>query len=180
MSWRYKYHLEAQYGNDNEKLKYCPERVTWLTFEQWLSFYHGDPEHWVDLENSNYRDNHHSYHLPAYKKISMKKIRYNTIEGIKEDTEDYEIYIYIKFLTRSDYRKYKKYLKTLFSQGKDFENQREILELAQYIGKIADERLREAQERTQRAIDENEKLMKEARLRLSKELEGGQKYELSF
>ena len=180
MSWRYKNHLEARYGNDNENLKKYPERVTWLTFEQWLSFYHGDPEHWVDLENSNYNDGSRSYHLPAYKKISTKKIRYNTIDGIKEDTEEYKTYIYIKFLTRSDYRKYKKYLKTLFSQGKDFENQREILELAQYIGKIADERLREAQERTQRAIDENEKLMKEARLRLSKELEGGQKYELSF
>ena len=180
MSWRYKNHLEANYGNDNEKLKNYPERVTWLTFEQWLSFYHGDPEHWVDLENSNYNSGSHSYHLPMYTKITPQKIRYNTIDGIKEDIVERKTYIYIKFLTRSDYRKYKKYLKTLFSQGKDFENQREILELAQYIGKIADERLREAQERTQRAIDENEKLMKEARLRLSKELEGGQKYELSF
>ena len=185
MSWSYKKHLSANYGYADEKLSECPERVTRLTFDQWLTFYHGDPEHWTDFENCAYvrMTNRNSYHLPMYCKIDKTiKVQYthkHKTEPI-EETISHKTYIYIKFLTRSDFRKYHKYMKKLAIAGEDFENQREILELAQHIGKIADERLREAQERTQRAIDENEKLMKEARLRLSKELEGGQKYELSF
>ena len=53
-------------------------------------------------------------------------------------------------------------------------------ELAKYIGKIADQRLRETQKRTQKAIDENQKLMEETRLKIRAEMSGGEQVELSF
>lgn len=182
MSWNYKKHLFADYGYADEKLSECPERVIRLTFDQWLTFYHGDPEHWTDFKSCAYvrMTNKNSYHLPMYTKITPHKIRYNTIDGIKEDITEYKTYIYIKFLTRSDFRKYRKYMKKLIIAGGDFENLCKIEEFAQYIGKIADERLRETQKRTQQAIDENEKLMKETRLQLHAEMSGGKQIELSF
>ena len=158
MSWNYRYHRNANYGKKDERLSNYPTRVTWLTFDQWLTFYHGDPEHWQDFENSNYRSGARMYHIPVYRKIN----KYG------------DDYIYIKFLTRSDFKKYKKYIKTITKKGEDFENLHEIEELAKHIGKIADERLRETQKRTQQAIDENERLMKEARLRLQKEIQKDQ------
>ena len=158
MSWSYRYHRHAHYGKKDERLSNCPTRVTWLTFDQWLAFYHGDPEHWQDFKNSNYQSGARMYHIPVYRKIN----KYG------------DDYIYIKFLTRSDFKKYKRYIKTITKKGEDFENLHEIEELARHIGKIADERLRETQKRTQQAIDENERLMKEARLRLQKEIQKDQ------
>lgn len=158
MSWSYRYHRNADYGKRDEKLSNYPARVTWLTFDQWLAFYHGDPEHWQDFENSNYKPEVPTYHIPVYRKID------------KYDDN----YIYIKFLTRSDFKKYKKYIKSITKKGEDFENLREIEELARHIGEIADKKLRETQKRTQQAIDENERLMKEAKLRLQKEIQKDQ------
>lgn len=170
MSWSYRRHLNARFGYRDEKLSQCQNRVTHLTFDQWLTFYHGDPEHWIDFENSNFESGSPSYHIPVY-----KKDKYDTTEKY----HNYE-YIYIKFLTKTDFKKYHRYIKTMLKNGEDFENLHEIEELARHIGKIADERLRETQKRTQQAIDENERLMKEARLRLYKEMEGGKTYELSL
>lgn len=175
MSWSYKKHLRAAYGIRDEKLFDCPTRVTRLTFDQWLTFYHGDPEHWIDFENSPFSrlNKHNSYHLPVYKKFVQKVLSSgSTYEGTE--------YIYIKFLTRADFKKYKNYIKTILKNGEDFENLREIEELARYIGKIADQRLRETQKRTQKAIDENQKLMEETRLKIRAEMSGGEQVELSF
>jgi hypothetical protein len=47
MSWSYKHHLKIE-KVEYEYLFNHQERVTWLTFDQWLAFYHGDPEHWYN------------------------------------------------------------------------------------------------------------------------------------
>lgn len=174
MSWRYKDHLNADNGQ-GERLRDCPERVTRLTFDQWLTFYQGDPEHWIDYENYNYVSGSHSYHLPVYKKITNSNIRRKD-GGWGKVTE----YIYIKFLTRADFRKYHNYIKAILKNGQDFENLREIQELAEHIGKIAEKRLRETQERTQKAIDENKRLMEETRLKIKAQGKEGEVYEFSF
>lgn len=175
MSWSYKKHLRAKFGVRDEQLSACPTRVTRLTFDQWLTFYHGDPENWIDFENSRFVNvsKINSYHLPVYKKFIQKT--YPSGETV-ELTE----YIYIKFLTRADFKKYENYIKTILKNGEDFENLREIEELARYIGKIADQRLRETQKRTQKAIDDNQKLMEETRLKIRAEMSGGEQVELSF
>lgn len=173
MSWSYKNHLSAEYGIRNENLSRCPTRVTRLTFDQWLAFYHGDPEHWSDFINSNNDANIFTYHIPVYKKFIQRT--YPSGDTCKEPE-----YIYIKFLTRADFKKYKRYIKTILKNGEDFENLREIEELAKYIGEIADKRLRETQERTQKAIDDNQKLMEETRLKIRAEMSGGEQVELSF
>lgn len=172
MSWSYRKHLKARCGMGDELLRECPTRVTRLTFDQWLTFYHGDPEHWIDFENSDFTriTKSNSYHLPVYKKDKyIANGKYHSYE-----------YIYIKFLTRADFKKYEHYIKTILKNGEDFENLREIEELARYIGKIADKRLRETQKRTQKAIDENQKLMEETRLKIRAEMSGGEQVELSF
>ena len=173
MSWSYRNHIGAEYGINLEHLSKCPTRVTRLTFDQWLTFYHGDPEHWKDFVDSNNNAGWFKYHIPVYTKISMKTYPSGTTYPINE-------YIYIKFLTRADFRKYKRYIKSILRNGEDFENQREIEELATYIGNIANDRLRETQRRTQQAIDENQKLMEETRLKIRAEAEGGRMVELSF
>ncbi len=173
MSWSYRKHLKANFGVNNECLKKCPERVTRLSFDQWLTFYHGDPEHWGDLVNSNDSYDFCRYHIPVYTKITQEK---SYTGKFYPKTE----YIYIKFLTRTDFKKYKYYIKNRLRNGEDFENQREIQELAEHIGKIANQRLRETQERTQRAIDENKKLMEETRLKIRAEASGGKQIELSL
>lgn len=184
MSWSYKKHLSANYGYADEKLFEHPEKVIRLTFDQWLTFYHGDSEHWTDFENSAYTrmTNRNSYHLPMYCKIDKetREVQYINIAKPVKETISHKTYIYIKFLTRSDFRKYRKYMKKLAIAGEDFENLRKIEELARYIGKIADEHLRETQKRTQQAIDKNEKLIEETRLRLHAEISGGKQVELSF
>lgn len=175
MSWSYRKHLKANFGINNERLSGCPTRVTRLTFDQWLAFYHGDPEHWIDFENSNFTHNNkmNTYHIPVYKKFVQK---YLSSGNTYKQTE----YIYIKFLTRADFKKYHDYITTILKNGEDFENLREIEELARYIGKIADQRLRETQKRTQKAIDDNQKLMEETRLKIRAEMSGGEQVELSF
>ena len=160
MSWSYRHHLKIE-KVDYEYIFCCQERVTWLTFDQWLAFYHGDPEHWHNTEGS-------------FKGKITEDIYYGYLPVYKQNTEFGVSNIYIKFLTRSDFKKYKRYIKTTTKKGEDFENLREIEELAKHIGKIADERLRETQKRTQQAIDENERLMKEAKLRLQKEIKRDQ------
>lgn len=162
MSWSYRHHLKIE-KVDYEYLFTCQKRVTWLTFDQWLAFYHGDPEHWYNTEGS-FKENRYYGYLPVY----------------RQNTEFREYNIYIKFLTRSDFKKYKRYIKTITKKGEDFENLREIEELARHIGKIADERLRETQKRTQKAIDDNQKLMEETRLKIRAEISGGEQVELSF
>lgn len=161
MSWRYKDHVEAKFGINNEELKDCPERVTRIDFAKWEVFYNGDPDNWIVHENSNYESGTHPYRLPVY-----KKDRYN-----KDGKYHKYDYIYIKFLTADDYARYIAYVDRLEKNGEDAENLREIEALAAHIGKIADERLREVQKRTQKAIDDNRKLMEETRLRITKENE---------
>lgn len=158
MSWRYKDHVDAKFGVDNERLDEIPERVTRMTFDRWQIFYNGDPEHWEVCENSNFNSGAHPYRLPAYKINRYQSEKYHKWE-----------YRYVKFLSADDYRKYNIFINDMIANGEDYENLKEIAEFAEIIGKISAQRLKEVQERTQKAIDDNARLMKETRLRMAKE-----------
>lgn len=160
MSWRYRDHAEAKFGINDEELENCPERVTRINFAKWEVFYNGDPDNWIVHENSNYKNGGHPYRLPVY-----RKNRYNT-----DSKYPHYDYIYIKFLTAVDYDRYNDFIDRLERTGEDAENLREIEALAEHIGKIANERLRKIQERTQQAIDENARLMEETRLCAAREI----------
>lgn len=158
MSWRYKDHIDANFGVKDEKLESIPERVTKMSFDKWLIFYNGDPEHWDICENSNYSSGAHPYRLPVYKMNKYTSDKYYKWE-----------YRYVKFLTPDDYRKYNAFIDTMIANGEDYQNLQEIEEFAEVIGKISAQRLKEIQKRTQKAIDDNARLMKETRLHMAKE-----------
>lgn len=161
MIWRYKYHITARYGIDDELLDAIPERVTKMTFEKWQIFYNGDPEHWQICENSNTSGSSTPrYRLPVYKINRYKSDKYHKWE-----------YHYVKFLTAEDYGKYNIFIDNLFANGEDYENLKEIEELAEVISRISAQRLKEVQERTQKAIDDNANLMKEIKLRIGLPIE---------
>lgn len=128
--YRYKCHRNADTGLHFDNL--TNKNTTWLSFDKWLTFYNADTENWEIYNHLSYwkSDN---YYLPAYKKE----------EGSGHDDP---VYQYIKFLTRKDYRKFKRFVKRMKKRGEDLENTNEILELADIIGNRATLRLEAAQE----------------------------------
>lgn len=157
----YKNHKQAEYGVNDEKLFLCPDRVTFLSFDQWLTFYNADPAHWMDLVNSGYIDGTREYHLPVY---TIEKT-YTSMSGAEITKPEYR---YIKFLTRGDFYKYIRFLRNAEKKGEDYQNSQEILALAEATREESAKRLKEVQERTQKAIDDNARLMEETRLRMAK------------
>ena len=134
--YRYKYHVEADYGLEYEGL--TKENTTWLSFEKWLTFYNADSENWVIHNHREYYNE--NYYLPAYKKEARE-----TIRSLGKETIRYS-HQYIKFLTRKDYRKFKRFVRKMVREGSDVENTKEILALAELIGSRATLRLEAAQE----------------------------------
>jgi len=139
---RYKWHKKARFGQDDEELSSCPERVTWLTFDQWLTFYNADPDHWEHMLNSNWDDSRY-YYLPVYRKNIYNSNQYRKWK-----------YIYIKFLTRKDYRKYLKYKKELEKRGEDYENTQEVLALAKTVREEGAKRVEQLQKEQDAMIEE--------------------------
>lgn len=157
--WRYKDHVEARFGMEDEELRFCQDRVTRIDFQKWRTFYYGDPEHWTVCENSNYISEAHRYRLPVYKLNKYKDGKWE--------------YRYIKFLTADDYRQFNFFIDELDRKGEDWQNLHEISELAEVIGKISAQRLEEIQKRTQQAYDDNIELMKKVRLQITGKEEAG-------
>jgi len=127
----YKHHLECDTGLHYQDLS--RENTTWLSFDKWRIFYNADIDNWEIYNHKSYCGDN-DYYLPAYKKAERK------------DDHSYPVYQYIKFLTRRDYRKFKRFVRKMKRRGEDAENTREILELADVIGNRATLRLEAAQE----------------------------------
>ena len=128
--YKYRCHYNADTGLHFDNL--TSKNTTWLSFDKWLTFYNADTENWEIYNHLAYYKSN-NYYLPAYK---------------KEEGSDYDdpVYQYIKFLTRKDYRKFKRFVKRMKKRGEDLENTNEILELAEIIGNRATLRLEAAQE----------------------------------
>ena len=138
--YKYKYHLNAKYGYNNEGLDFCPERVTYLNFDTWLTFRNADPDHWYCL----HKDPECPYLLPMYDDIYFEK------DKCKKP-------IYIKFISARDYRKYKRFKTKLLKKGEDYTNLKEIEALSKHLSGVAQERARKAQEEAQKALEEAKK-----------------------
>lgn len=128
--YTYKHHLECDTGLDYQSL--TKENTTWLSFDKWRTFYNADVDNWKIYNHTTFGGN--DYYLPAYKKEERK------------NDHSYPVYQYIKFLTRKDYRKFKRFIRKMKRRGEDAENTKEILELADIIGNRATLRLEAAQE----------------------------------
>ena len=131
--YTYIHHLRCDTGLDYQSL--TKENTTWLSFDKWRTFYNADIDNWeIYNHKSYYGDGGEDYYLPAYKKAE------------RENDHSYPVYQYIKFLTRRDYRKFKRFVRKMKRRGEDAENTKEILELADIIGNRATLRLEAAQE----------------------------------
>ena len=129
--YTYKHHLKCDTGLHYQDL--TKENTTWLSFDKWRTFYNADIDNWEIYNHKSYYGNE-DYYLPAYKKAERK------------NDHSYPVYQYIKFLTRKDYRKFKRFVRKMMKRGEDAENTKEILELADIIGNRATLRLEAAQE----------------------------------
>lgn len=129
--YTYKHHLKGDTGLYYQDL--TKENTTWLSFDKWRTFYNADIDNWEIYNHKSYFGNY-DYYLPAYKKAERK------------NDHSYPVYQYIKFLTRKDYRKFKRFVRKMMRRGEDAENTKEILELADIIGNRATLRLEAAQE----------------------------------
>lgn len=129
--YTYKHHLKCDTGLHYQDL--TDENTTWLSFDKWRTFYNADIDNW-EIYNHKSCYGNEDYYLPAYKKEERK------------DDHSYPVYQYIKFLTRRDYRKFKRFVRKMMKRGEDAENTKEILELADVIGNRATLRLEAAQE----------------------------------
>ena len=149
--YTYKHHLNCNTGLHYQDL--TKENTTWLSFDKWRTFYNADIDNWEIYNHKSYYGNE-DYYLPAYKKAERKN--------------DYPIYQYIKFLTRRDYRKFKRFVKKMMKHGEDVENTKEILELADVIGSRATLRLEAAQEE----VNKRYRLMLEQQTKATQNLIG--------
>ena len=141
----YRNHKKATFGINDENLAGCQDRVTFLSFNQWLTFYNADPAHWTDLVNSNYESGRREYHLPVY----------------KINTHDYRQweYHYIKFLTRRDFWRYIRFLRKAEKKGEDYQNSQEILVLAEAIRQESAKRVEALQKEQAEAVRRNQEII---------------------
>jgi len=149
----YRNHKKANFGIADEKLELCQDRVTFLSFDQWLTFYNADPAHWTDLVNSNYNSGKRKYHLPVYT-IETTHTSYYTQRKITEPK-----YHYIKFLTRRDFWKYIRFIRKAEKKGEDYQNSQEILVLAEAVRQESAKRVEALQKEQAEAVRRNQEII---------------------
>ena len=133
----YRYHKNVIYV-DNINLRRSPELETFLTFDQWKTFYTIDPANWENI-NCRYCSLTNNVWIPKY-----------TPNGSNTP-------YFIKFKTARDYRKYKRFVKRIAHSHDDYKNTQEILELTKIFREVADKRAAEARAQTQAAYDNFQK-----------------------
>ena len=109
------------------------EYITFITFEKWKVFYEADPDNWAFYQD-NYYHNDKDVIFPFYTYIENSGNEYRVI----------------KFPTIREYRKFFRFYKKNIKNNVDcFENQKEILELAQIIEEKSKERVAKEQRKLQ-------------------------------
>lgn len=151
MGWSYRAHYFARYGVNKECLDYCPERVTYATFQQWKVLFEADPERWI-IHTQPPMAYEKKYRLPAYKKVIVT----STFKKIDK-------YHYIKFTTRRDYRRFNRFVKRLTNDISKYENLRSKYENLRELTALTQEIEKIAAEHTQAALDEEKKITEQQR-----------------
>ena len=149
----YKYHKEASVCIPHDTKSYLndiPERVTYLSFEQWRAFYNADPENWQNFEHAEDKYEKHKYKIPVYN-TTPKQSRYS--DG----------YIYIKFLTPYDYTQYLEFIEEQERLGEDYQNSQEILALSKIIQQRSEKRLKKIQKELAAAAEHNRQMYENAK-----------------
>lgn len=123
---------------------------SFLSFDQWETFYNADPENW-----------HWDTRQDSYETFFWKETKYYNYYIVYYRYPD-KHHHFIKFLTKRDYKKFKKYIEKHAADGTDWDNEQEILKLSQMIGNIATKRLEEAQKELQNAYHKNKQIMEKA------------------
>ena len=111
--------------------------TTNLLFDTWKILYDADSDNWGFVKERFSKDCRYSvkgFWDPAYIYIPYY---------ILSKKHKYEDRRYIKFLTKKDYKKFVKFIKDIIVNSEDSENQKEILELTEVIGKRAKEKVKE-------------------------------------
>ena len=150
----YKYHREADsclQSDVRNELQSIPERVTFLSFDQWRAFYNADPENWINADGIVNGNERHKYKIPVY----------NTTPGDKSHYKNG--YIYIKFLTPYDYTQYLDFIEEQEQAGEDYQNEQEILALSKIIQERSEKRLKKIQKELAAAAERNRQLYEKAK-----------------
>lgn len=113
---RYDYDLQAY-----------PEYETFVSFNTWKSMYIADKEHWKVYHTTDRDANFHDYGIMMPLYIDPK-----------------DKFHFIKFLTRRDYRKFRRFWKKEVANGETYENLKEQEELVTMIRERADQNLKDA------------------------------------
>lgn len=153
--WNYKYHRNANrcyYYDKLTNLSSIPERVTFLTFNQWKAFYNADPENWRIYEKTEDDKEVHKYKIAIYDTNPKNAHNYK------------DSYIYIKFLTPYDYTQFLQYVEELEKNGEDYENSQEILALSKIIQQRSEERLKKIQKELADAAEHNRQMYEKAKV----------------
>ena len=139
---KYKNHKNATKGFDYDEI--AGDNETFVTFNQWKILYNGDPENWKVYQRNGTED----YWIPAYRTNKYAKSQYTKWH-----------YNYVKFLSASDYRQFIRFWKRQTRFGQDVENLKELTYLTGIIHSISTERVKKAQQQTENALNEMQKLL---------------------
>ena len=131
------------------------EKTLWLSFNQWVRLYKGDPDNW-----ETYRETAQSSLKYFWDGICPKYIYINP--KYNKNTFGYQEYYlatYVKFKTRTDYHKYLRFLKRLDKDLNDLEQIELLTELSSTIQARAKIRAQEAEEKVKQLLDKNLELI---------------------
>ena len=131
------------------------EKTLWLTFDQWVRLYKGDPDNW-----ETYKETAKSTEKYFYDGICPKYIYVNPKYNRNSfGYQEYYLATYVKFKTKRDYHKYLRFLKRLDKNLNDLEQIELLTELSTTIQARAKIRAQEAEEKVKQLLDKNLELI---------------------
>ena len=141
--------------NHHKGLKTDADKTLWLSFDQWIRLYKGDPDNWEIYKETAKASEKYFYDgiCPKYLYINPKYNR-NSF-GFQE----YYIATYVKFKTKRDYRKYLRFLKQADKDLNELEQIELLTELSTIIQARSKIRAQEAEEKVKQLLDKNLELI---------------------
>ncbi len=141
--------------NHHKGLKTDVEKTLWLSFDQWIRLYKGDPDNWEIYKETAKSSDKYFYDgiCPKYLYINPKYNR-NSF-GFQE----YYIATYVKFKTKRDYHKYLRFLKQADKDLNELEQIELLTELSTIIQARSKIRAQEAEDKVKQLLDKNLELI---------------------
>lgn len=141
--------------NHHKEMKTDKTKTLWLTFDQWMRLYLGDPDNW-----DTYRESAESSDKYFCDGICPKYIYINPKYNRNSfGYQEYYLATYVKFKTKRDYYKYLRFLKRLDKDLNDLEQIELLTELSTTIQARAKIRAQEAEEKVKQLLDKNLELI---------------------